>query len=166
MELTAILEPEADKALKYKYVLDAVQQLLGSETDTLAILANTTALLKDTFGWHWVGWYRVIDENNLVLGPFQGPLACTRIAKGRGVCGAAWKEEKIQIVPNVHHFPGHIACSALSNSEVVVPLWDANNNIVGVLDIDSVVFNDFDETDSQNLLALVAMLKPLDYSSL
>ena len=118
-------------------------------------MANVSACLKDTFNFWWVGFYRVID-NELVLGPFQGPLACTRIRKGKGVCGTAWQEAKTQIVPDVDAFPGHIACSSLTRSEIVVPIIK-NGEVVAVLDIDSEKLANFDEVDKENLEKLVAL---------
>jgi GAF domain-containing protein len=119
--------------------------LVGSEKDLIAKLANTSAALHQTFGFFWIGFY-LVKEDELVLGPFQGPIACTRIQYGKGVCGAAWKRLKTIIVPDVEQFPGHIACSSQSKSEIVVPLF-LNGNVIGVLDIDSDCLNTFDETD-------------------
>jgi GAF domain-containing protein len=119
----------------------------------VANLANISAALKETFDFFWVGFYLVAKNDTLVLGPFQGPIACTRISKGKGVCGTAWEEKKTLVVPDVEAFPGHIACSALSKSEIVVPLIK-NDVVVGVLDIDSDELNTFDEIDEQALIKL------------
>lgn len=130
---------------QYRQIITEVKALVEGESDITANMANLSAVLHNRFNHHWTGFYRVVN-NELVLGPFQGPVACTRIAFGKGVCGTAWQEGNTLVVPNVHQFPGHIACSALSNSEIVVP-FRIHGNIAGVLDIDSVLFNAFDETD-------------------
>lgn len=130
---------------KYNEAFLSIESLLEAETDVVANMANVSALLKETFGFWWVGFYRVsVDE--LILGPFQGPIACTRIRKGRGVCGTSWEKEETIVVPDVEEFPGHIACSSASKSEIVVPVW-TEGKIVAVLDIDSEFLNTFDETD-------------------
>ena len=134
------------KEEKYLALLPQLTALLAGETDLTANLANAAAALKETFGFFWVGFYLVKDDE-LVLGPFQGPVACTRIRKGRGVCGSAWQEERTLLVPDVDAFPGHIACSSLSRSEVVVPLRCADGTVWGVLDVDSAELAAFDETD-------------------
>lgn len=139
----------------YENLLPQIKSLVECETDEIADMANVSACLKDTFNFWWVGFYRVID-NELVLGPFQGPLACTRIRKGKGVCGTAWQEAKTQIVPDVDAFPGHIACSSLTRSEIVVPII-RNGVVVAVLDIDSEKPANFDEVDKENLEKLVAL---------
>ncbi|MBO7073909.1 MAG: GAF domain-containing protein [Bacteroidales bacterium] len=139
----------------YENLLPQIKSLVECETDEIANMANVSACLKDTFNFWWVGFYRVID-NELVLGPFQGPLACTRIRKGKGVCGTAWQEAKTQIVPDVDAFPGHIACSSLTRSEIVVPII-RNGVVVAVLDIDSEKLANFDEVDKENLEKLVAL---------
>ena len=139
----------------YENLLPQIKSLVECETDEIANMANVSACLKDTFNFWWVGFYRVID-NELVLGPFQGPLACTRIRKGKGVCGTAWQEAKTQIVPDVDAFPGHIACSSLTRSEIVVPIIK-NEEVVAVLDIDSEKLANFDEVDKENLEKLVAL---------
>lgn len=139
----------------YENLLPQIKSLVECETDEIANMANVSACLKDTFNFWWVGFYRVID-NELVLGPFQGPLACTRIRKGKGVCGTAWQEAKTQIVPDVDAFPGHIACSSLTRSEIVVPII-RNGVVVAVLDIDSEKPANFDEIDKENLEKLVAL---------
>lgn len=134
-----------DKEQKYDLLLRQIQSLAEGETDDIALMANMAAAIHDTFHFWWTGFYRVIG-NELVLGPFQGPLACTRIAYGRGVCGTAWQEQRTLVVPDVHQFKGHIACSSASNSEIVVPVF-RNGQITAVLDIDSEHLNTFDETD-------------------
>lgn len=139
----------------YENLLPQIKSLVECETDEIANMANVSACLKDTFNFWWVGFYRVID-NELVLGPFQGPLACTRIRKGKGVCGTAWQEAKTQIVPDVDAFPGHIACSSLTRSEIVVPIIK-NGKVAAVLDIDSEKPANFDEVDKENLEKMVAL---------
>jgi L-methionine (R)-S-oxide reductase len=133
------------KEEKYKELLPQIKSLLDGEKDMVANMANTIAALKESFGFFWVGFYTV-KENTLVLSPFQGPIACTRISFGKGVCGTAWKEKQTLIVPDVDKFQGHIACSSSSRSEIVVPLMH-DNTVIGVLDIDSDQLNAFDETD-------------------
>ena len=147
-----------DKAERYRTLLPQVQSLLAGETDRIANLANVAAALKTTFGFFWVGFYRV-EGDELVLGPFQGPVACTRIAYGRGVCGTAWKENRTLVVSDVDAFPGHIACSSLSRSEIVIPLHDKADRVWGVLDIDSDRPADFDETDAACLEELCTLLR-------
>lgn len=144
------------KIEKYELLLKQVRVLCEEETDTLAKMANVAAMIYETFGFLWVGFYRVIGDE-LVLGPFQGPLACTRIPYGKGVCGTAWKEKRAIVVSNVEDFPGHIACSSLSKSEIVVPVWQ-NNQIIAVLDIDSQNLNTFDSTDQTYLEQIVELL--------
>ena len=136
----------ADKKEKYELLLPQLAALIEGETDLTANLANISAALKETFGWWWVGFYWVKNDE-LVLAPFQGPIACTRIKLGRGVCGTAWKEAKSQFVPDVEKFPGHIACSGASVSEIVVPVFDKLGNVSGVLDVDSERYDVLDETD-------------------
>ena len=144
------------KEEQYQTLLPQVKALMEGEPDLIANLANISAALKEQFGWLWVGFYLVKDEE-LVLGPFQGPVACTRIKKGRGVCGTSWAESKTLIVPDVEKFPGHIACSSLSRSEIVLPLF-FNGKIVGVLDADSGELNEFDETDEKFLSEIVSWI--------
>ena len=136
---------EGGKNEKYELLYKQVAALIKGECDPIANMANIAAMIHTTFGFWWTGFYRVAGDE-LVLGPFQGPLACSRIKYGRGVCGTAWKEQLTQVVPNVELFPGHIACSSLSRSEIVVPVWHGNE-IVAVLDIDSKELATFDETD-------------------
>lgn len=139
----------------YENLLPQIKSLVECETDEIANMANVSACLKDTFNFWWVGFYRVIGDE-LVLGPFQGPLACTRIRKGKGVCGTAWQEAKTQMVPDVDAFPGHIACSSLTRSEIVVPIIK-NGKVAAVLDIDSEKPANFDEVDKENLEKMVAL---------
>jgi GAF domain-containing protein len=147
----------------YQSLIPQIKGLLEGEPDLIANLANVTAALKEQFGWLWVGFYLVksssakATEYELVLGPFQGPVACTRIKKGRGVCGTAWQKAEVLIVDDVEKFPGHIACSSLSRSEIVVPLIH-NNEVIGVLDVDSEALDHFDETDKKYLEEIVAMI--------
>ena len=144
------------KTEKYTSLLPQVKAVMDSSVDVIANMANMAAMLHETFGFWWTGFYRVIN-NELVLGPFQGPLACTRIAYGRGVCGTAWKERRTVVVPDVEQFPGHIACSSASRSEIVVPVFQ-NEDIVAVLDIDSAELNTFDEIDARYLQEIAALL--------
>ena len=134
------------KEERYMELLPQIKAVVEDEPDAVANMANVSAMLWETFGWWWTGFYRVVD-GVLVLGPFQGPMACTRIRKGKGVCGTAWAENKTQIVHDVDQFPGHIACSSASRSEIVVPLHNAEGEVTGVLDIDSAELATFDETD-------------------
>ncbi len=145
-----------NKAEKYQLLLPQIEALVAGETDIIAKMANVAAALHETFGFWWTGFYRVVNDE-LVLGPFQGPIACTRIKYGRGVCGTSWQQEETLIVPNVHEFPGHIACSSASNSEIVVPLI-RDNSVIAVLDIDSTEFGTFDETDKAYLEQIVRLL--------
>ena len=149
------------KEERYKTFLSQYTALIDGEKDEISVMANTSAALKEAFGFFWVGFYLAKSETELVLGPFQGSVACYKIKKGRGVCGTAWKELRTQVVPNVDLFPGHIACSSESKSEIVVPmLWDGN--VKGVLDIDSDALNSFDKTDKEGLEKVVqVMMKPL-----
>ena len=144
------------KQEKYQTLLPQVESLVAGEKDMIANMANVAAVLHETFGFWWTGFYRV-EGQQLVLGPFQGPIACTRIAFSRGVCGTAWQRAETVIVPNVHDFPGHIACSSASNSEIVVPILH-DGIVVAVLDIDSTDFNTFDAIDQHYLEQIAAML--------
>lgn len=144
------------KAEQYESLLPQIKGLLTGESDLIANLANIAAALKEQFGWFWVGFY-LVKNDQLVLGPFQGPVACTRIAKGRGVCGTSWAKATTLIVPDVEKFPGHIACSSLSKSEIVVPII-SNGEVIGVLDVDSSDYNSFDETDQRFLESIVTLL--------
>lgn len=141
----------------YQSLFPQLQALLEDESDIAANMANLAAALKEAFNFFWVGFYIVKDEQ-LVLGPFQGPIACTRINFGRGVCGTSWKEKRTIIVPDVEQFPGHIACSSLSKSEIVVPLFK-NNEVVAVLDVDSEFLNHFDEIDTKYLSEIAVLIK-------
>jgi len=146
-----------DKEKKYELLLRQVQSLAEGETDDIALMANLSAVIHETFHFWWTGFYRVVGDQ-LVLGPFQGPLACTRIARGRGVCGTAWQEQRTLVVPDVHRFKGHIACSSASQSEIVVPVF-RNDSIIAVLDIDSELLNTFDSTDQYWLEKIVECFK-------
>ena len=146
------------KSTAYEELLNEVKSFIQDENDKIACMANVAALIHERFGFWWTGFYRVIGDE-LVLGPFQGPVACTRIRKGRGVCGTSWNENRTVIVPNVHEFPGHIACSSLSNSEIVVPVFDECGNVTGVLDIDSRDFDTFDETDAEWLEKICRLIR-------
>jgi L-methionine (R)-S-oxide reductase len=147
----------ADKTAQYQSLIPQIEALITGEDDLVANLANISAALKEQFKWFWIGFY-MVKNNELVLGPFQGPVACTRIAKGKGVCGAAWQQAETFIVPDVEEFPGHIACSSLSRSEIVLPLFH-NNEVIGVLDVDSEHVAHFDETDALYLEQIVKLLK-------
>lgn len=138
---------EGSKEEKYRSLLPQIAALTASEPDLIANMANISAVLKEAFGFFWIGFYRVRD-GELLLGPFQGGVACTRIGYGKGVCGTAWKEGRCVIVPDVDLFPGHIACSSESRSEIVIPLYDRDQKIIGVLDVDSDYRDAFDETDA------------------
>lgn len=144
------------KQERYEALLPQIKAVIEGENDLIANMANVAAMLHETFGFWWTGFYRVVGEE-LVLGPFQGPMACTRIKKGRGVCGTAWQQEETQVVPDVDKFPGHIACSSLSRSEIVVPVRQGED-IIAVLDIDSAELNTFDHTDRHYLEEIVSML--------
>ena len=141
----------------YLQILPQLKALVQDEEDWIANLANTCALLKEAFNWWWVGFY-LVKNQELVLGPFQGPIACTRIAKGKGVCGTAWQQQKTIIVPNVHEFPGHIACSSASLSEIVLPIFGSNQEVIGVLDVDSEFLACFDEIDARYLDEVLRIL--------
>lgn len=147
------------KEEKYRQILPQIAALVDGETDWIANMANIVAVLHETFGFWWTGFYRV-EGKELVLGPFQGPIACTRIPFGRGVCGTAWAQDRTIIVPDVHDFPGHIACSSASKSEIVVPVR-RNNQIIAVLDIDSVDYNTFDAIDRQYMEQIVSEMYAL-----
>ena len=144
------------KTEQYEALIPQIKGLLDGETDLIANLANISAALKEQFNWLWIGFY-LVKNDQLVLGPFQGPVACTRITKGRGVCGSSWANETTLIVPDVEKFPGHIACSSLSKSEIVVPLF-SKEKVVGVLDADSSEYAVFDETDQHYLEEITKLL--------
>ena len=144
------------KADKYKELYKQLASLLEGESDQIANMANMAALIHETFGFWWTGFY-IVKSEQLVLGPFQGPIACTRIPYGKGVCGTSWQRQETIVVPDVHEFPGHIACSSLSRSEIVVPIF-SNNEVYAVLDIDSKELATFDETDKDWLEKIVELL--------
>ncbi len=146
-----------NKDEQYQSLIPQIKGLLEGETDLIANLANISAALKEQFGWLWIGFY-LVKDGLLVVGPFQGPVACTRIKKGKGVCGTSWSEKRIVIVPDVEKFPGHIACSSLSRSEIVLPII-RSGEVVGVLDVDAVNLNEFDETDSFFLQQIVDLIE-------
>jgi GAF domain-containing protein len=148
---------KGSKEEQYLNLLPQIKGLLHGEDDLVANLANICAALKEQFGFFWVGFYLIKNEE-LVLGPFQGPVACTRIKKGRGVCGAAWERNEILIVPDVEKFPGHIACSSISKSEIVLPIRN-NNEVIGVLDVDSELLNHFDLTDAKYLEKIIELIQ-------
>ena len=145
------------KAASYDLVLRQLEALLEGETDPIAKMANVAAVLHESFGFWWTGFYRVVGEE-LILGPFQGPVACMHIPFGRGVCGTAWKRNETVVVPDVEAFPGHIACSSVSRSEIVVPVHGADGTVVAVLDIDSDRLGTFDEVDAKALGQIVCLL--------
>ena len=144
------------KTGKYQEIYKQIESVVGGETDQIANMANTAALLHEAFGFWWTGFY-IVKGEQLVLGPFQGPVACTRIGFGKGVCGTSWSRRETIVVPNVHEFPGHIACSSLSQSEIVVPMF-RDNEVYAVLDIDSKELSTFDETDKDWLEKIVRLL--------
>jgi len=152
-----ILSTAADKNERYETLIPQIKSLVDGESDLVANLSNIAAALKQTMNFFWVGFY-IVKDNQLVLGPFQGPIACTRINFGKGVCGASWKEKKTILVPNVDEFPGHIACSSASKSEIVLPAFK-NSEVALVLDVDSNALNDFDERDQ---LALEKIMRIVD----
>ncbi|MES2426544.1 MAG: GAF domain-containing protein [Bacteroidota bacterium] len=145
-----------DKEEQYQSLIPQIEALLFGEPDLVANLANICAALKEQFKWLWVGFY-LVKSDELVLGPFQGPVACTRIARGKGVCGSAWQQAKTLVVPDVDVFPGHIACSSASRSEIVLPLF-YNNEVIGVLDVDSESLAAFNETDAKYLEQIIRLI--------
>jgi len=151
-----IIVQNENKEKQYQSLLPQLEALLGGEDDLIANLANISAALKEQFGWLWIGFYLVKDQE-LVLGPFQGPIACTRIRKGKGVCGTSWLEAKVLIVDDVDQFPGHIACSSASRSEIVIPLFQ-HGEVIGVLDADSSALAGFDQTDEIYLKQILAYI--------
>jgi len=153
-----IISSALNKEEKYKQLIPQIKALVEGETDLIANVSNIIAVLKFGFNFLWVGCYFVKD-NELVLGPFQGPIACTRISKGKGVCGKSWEENSIIIVPNVDEFPGHIACSSSSKSEIVLPILNKSNDVELILDIDSDKINSFDEIDSKYLSEIVELIE-------
>ena len=144
------------KASKYQEIYKQIESVVSGETDQIANMANTAALLHEAFGFWWTGFY-IVKGEQLVLGPFQGPVACTRIGFGKGVCGTSWERRETIVVPNVHEFPGHIACSSLSQSEIVVPMF-RDNEVYAVLDIDSKELSTFDEVDKEWLERIVSVI--------
>lgn len=152
-----LVNKHASKKEKYESLIPQLKALLQNESDTIANMANTAAALKQTFNFYWVGFYTV-KRDELVLGPFQGTIACSRIKWGTGVCGTAWKEKRTVIVPNVNHFSGHIACDSASMSEIVVPIF-FRDEVIAVLDIDSMTENFFDDTDAYFLELIADILK-------
>ncbi|MDD5569627.1 MAG: GAF domain-containing protein [Bacteroidales bacterium] len=146
------------KKEKYELLLQQIKSLVEGENDLIANLSNIASALKFGMNFFWIGFY-FVKENELVLGPFQGTIACTRIKKGKGVCGTCWEQKKTMIVEDVEKFPGHIACSSLSRSEIVVPVFDKNNNVAMVLDVDSTKLSDFDETDKSFLEKIAEIIK-------
>ena len=147
---------KGSKQEQYESLIPQIEGLLYGETNLIANLANISAALKEQFNWWWVGFYW-IHEDELVLGPFQGPIACTRISLGKGVCGTSWKESKTIIVPDVEQFPGHIACSSASRSEIVIPIYN-EDKVIAVLDVDSEQLNQFDEIDEKYLTKITKLL--------
>lgn len=152
-----IIASSTDKVARYEALIPQIGSLVAGETDEVANLSNIAAALKQTMNFFWVGFY-LVKENQLVLGPFQGPIACTRIDFGKGVCGTCWKEKKVLIVPNVEGFPGHIACSSDSKSEIVLPAFK-NGKVALILDVDSDKLSDFDETDSLYLRQVIGIVE-------
>ena len=151
-----VIVTNVDKEIQYQSLVPQIAALISGEEDQIANMANITAALKEQFGWLWVGFY-LVKGNELVLGPFQGPVACTRIQKGKGVCGAAWQQAETLIVPDVEAFPGHIACSSASRSEIVLPVFD-QKKVAGVLDVDSEYLSHFDEIDATYLKKIINLL--------
>ncbi len=157
MAETLILPQTHDRQVIYDSLVPQIAALVDSEPDLIANLANSVAALKEAFGFFWIGFY-LVKENQLVLGPFQGPIACTRISYGKGVCGTAWAKGKTIIVPDVDAFPGHIACSSASKSEIVLPVFNQAGDVIMVLDIDSDQLNDFSNVDAEGLARIAALL--------
>lgn len=151
-----IIDKKADKESQYLSLIPQIAALLSGEDDQIANLANIAAALKEQFGWFWVGFY-LVKQDELVLGPFQGPVACTRIRRGKGVCGASWERNEVLIVPDVDQFPGHIACASASRSEIVLPLYKGAE-IIGVLDVDSEYLAHFDAVDALYLNKIISLL--------
>lgn len=154
-----IISESTDKKEKYSVLVPQIEALTSGEPDLVANLSNIAAALKQTMGFFWVGFY-LVKGDQLVLGPFQGPIACTRINFGKGVCGASWKQKKTIVVPNVDEFPGHIACSSASKSEIVLPAFK-NNEVAMVLDVDSDQLNDFDDVDAAALEQVMRVIEKL-----
>lgn len=152
-----LLVSKGTKEEQYQALLPQIKALITGETDMIANLGNIAAALKEQFNWLWVGFY-IIKEDELVLGPFQGPIACTRIQKGKGVCGSSWLQKKTLIVPDVTKFPGHIFCSSASASEIVIPII-RNDKVLGVLDVDDIDLNTFDEVDQRYLEEIISWIE-------
>ncbi|MBP5361098.1 MAG: GAF domain-containing protein [Bacteroidaceae bacterium] len=148
------------KKEKYDLLIRQIDALIEGETDTIAVMANIAAAIHQMMGFWWTGFYRVAG-NELVLGPFQGPVACMHIAYGKGVCGTAWQQAQTLVVPDVEQFPGHIACSSQSRSEIVVPVFNSRGEVAAVLDIDSEHLSAFDDTDRESLEQIVGRLQPI-----
>jgi len=157
MSETLLVDKAAPKSERYEQMIQQLQLLLENETDSIALLANISAGIVECFGHLWVGFY-LVKHNELVLGPFQGPIACTRIQKGRGVCGSAWDKANTIVVPDVDKFEGHIACSSDSRSEIVVPIFTKSKDVFGVLDVDSDTINTFDNVDQHYLEILTTWI--------
>jgi L-methionine (R)-S-oxide reductase len=160
MAESIFIENELTKGEKYEQLFPQIEALVQGEHDLIANLANIASALKMTFNFFWVGFY-LVKNDQLILGPFQGPVACTRIQKGKGVCGSSWSEAKTLIVPDVEAFPGHIACNAASKSEIVVPIFNPQKEVCMVLDIDSDQLNDFDQTDKVYLEKIANLISSL-----
>lgn len=150
--------PNGSRAAIYDEIVPQLRSIIAAEPDAIANLANTAAVLKESLGFFWVGFY-LVKDGELVLGPFQGPLACTRISRGKGVCGHAWEKAETVIVPDVDKFDGHIACSSASRSEIVVPIFNTDKTVAGVLDVDSDKLNHFDQTDADGLGRVVKVIE-------
>jgi len=147
---------DISKEEQYLSLIPQIKGLISGEDDQIANLANVAAALKEQFKWFWVGFY-LVKGDELVLGPFQGPVACTRIKKGKGVCGASWQQEEVLVVPDVDEFPGHIACASASRSEIVLPVF-SGGNVIGVLDVDSEYLSHFDDLDAKYLKEIISLL--------
>jgi L-methionine (R)-S-oxide reductase len=158
MSETLAFSRSADRRTVYAEITPQIAALIAGESDLIANLANVTAVLKEAFGFFWVGFY-LAKDGQLVLGPFQGPLACTRINFDQGVCGHAYTTRETVIVPNVDEFPGHIACASASRSEIVLPMFDENGEVYGVLDVDSDKLDDFSDADAEGLRAIVNLIR-------
>ncbi|MFT4777647.1 MAG: GAF domain-containing protein [Flavobacteriales bacterium] len=157
MSSSLALDLSLPKEEKYKVLQPQMKALFEGETNLIANMANCAAVLKEAFGFLWCGFY-LVEGDELVLGPFQGPLACTRLYKGKGVCAAAWERNEIVLVPDVEAFPGHVACSSASKSEIVLPLRNTAGEVIAVLDVDSDVLNDFDYIDQVGLASILNCL--------
>ncbi|MDN4166682.1 GAF domain-containing protein [Cytophagales bacterium LB-30] len=155
-----IISTATDKKSRYESLIPQIEGLTMGEPDLIANLSNIAAALRYGMGFFWVGFY-LVKENQLVLGPFQGPIACTRIAKGKGVCGTSWAQKETIIVPNVDEFPGHIACSSDSKSEIVLPAFNSSGEVALILDVDSDQLNEFDETDAHYLKQVMQLIEKM-----